>query len=116
MSSVRKKSETNPLQEVVYLIVAETVDGYKYTKIGRSKNPEKRLDEIQSHCPHSCRVEHTIKTDDASAVEAVLHRDSASVRLEGEWFDLTDHKLDRLKRKDSYSGEMARGILEGDLP
>lgn len=116
MSGTDKNPKTDSQQEVVYLIVAETVDGYNYTKIGRSKNPEKRLEEIQPYCPIPCRIEHTIQSDDPSAVEAVLHRDSAGVRMEGEWFDLTDHKLNQLKKKDRYDGELARSILDGDQP
>lgn len=56
-----------------------------YVKIGKSKNPEKRLIQIQSQCNFlKLELFHTIDGD----YETKLHRCFKHFRKEGEWFDI----------------------------
>jgi len=56
-------------------------------KIGRSKNPEKRLKQLQTGCPDKLKL--LLIVENFGHIEKNLHRDLRSYRSRrtGEWFD-----------------------------
>lgn len=71
----------------VYFI--RSVSKPKYTKIGYSACPEKRLNDLQIGCPFELKLVGCIRCEnDAKAknLEGHLHRRFASRRCYGEWF------------------------------
>ena len=61
-------------------------------KIGRSNNPEKRLNKLQTGNPHKL-VLYGVIDDVTAELESRLHRILDPFRLEGEWFKLTDEVI-----------------------
>lgn len=60
----------------------------KAAKIGISRNPSRRLRQIQTGCPDVLTMIGTIPGD--GALETAFHRHFAPRRLAGEWFDDAD--------------------------
>jgi hypothetical protein len=58
-------------------------------KIGRSKDPFKRVLAIQTGNPESCRVLLAVDLENAAAIEAILHDRLSYAKREGEWFDVS---------------------------
>lgn len=58
-------------------------------KIGRGKDVAQRVKQIQTNAPYEVRHIHTITTDNAARLEALLHVRFASKRVLGEWFELS---------------------------
>jgi len=73
--------------EWIYFI--ESTNG---VKIGRSKNPDKRILELQTANPNQLKLIKKIPTKWSSRVEKILHRTFNEYNLGGEWFmiDYTD--------------------------
>jgi hypothetical protein len=69
----------------VYLIKS-LEDGYY--KIGTSKNPNIRLEKLQTGNPSTLKLITSYKSDLANKIERTLHRKYKTLRKEGEWFDL----------------------------
>jgi hypothetical protein len=61
-------------------------------KIGRSKDPTARLEQIATG-PHRLELLHQIATDDTAKLEAYFHRAFAHRRVRGEWFKLDAAEL-----------------------
>lgn len=73
--------------EYVYLI---RLGRTKMYKIGKTNDPQGRLAALQTANPYKLKLLHTFRADNASAAEEALHAQLHHVRLEGEWFKLTD--------------------------
>jgi hypothetical protein len=58
----------------------------KFTKIGRSVDPERRLRQLQTGSPRELRLEWTAPESDCS--ESFLHDRLATQRIRGEWFSV----------------------------
>lgn len=60
-------------------------------KIGFSKNPEKRMGQLQTGNSEVLSIHATIevKPENAALLEKHLHKDIAYKRLKGEWFSLS---------------------------
>jgi hypothetical protein len=80
----------------VYLIWAE---GTSYYKIGKSTDIKKRLNALQTSCPHPIKLIHTIRCINSSMteVEAALHLRYYTSRLRGEWFELDQDAVNYIK-------------------
>ena len=70
----------------VYVIGTETKQ-----KIGFSRNPETRLQQLQTGNHEKLEVHATIEVlaEDAHLLEKHIHKDISYKRLKGEWFGLT---------------------------
>lgn len=79
--------------DYVYLI---RMGRTKMYKIGKTNDPQGRLASLQTASPYKLKLLHTFKADNASAAEESLHAKFHDVRLEGEWFKLTDAERDAI--------------------
>jgi hypothetical protein len=77
---------------VVYLVKSGT-----HFKIGKSIVFEKRLRYIKLQMPEPVEEVHVIQAANPSEVESYWHRRFAPLRLNGEWFRLTDVEVNEFK-------------------
>lgn len=63
-----------------------------YYKIGKSKNPEKRLKQIQTSNPLALLLEYSDKVDEKN-----LHKLYSNYRIKNEWFNLNDKQVEEIK-------------------
>ncbi|MBI3933230.1 MAG: GIY-YIG nuclease family protein [Acidobacteria bacterium] len=73
---------------IVYLLKM----GLHY-KIGKTKDFEKRLDQIRLLLPEPVEVIHKIETDDPDGIEVYWHNRFSGKRKKGEWFSLSDEDV-----------------------
>ena len=76
-----------PKSGYVYLAHAKHSDRYK---IGYSKKPIQREEQLKGQSPEPITFIHTIKTDDIEKLESDLHLLFQEKRVHGEWFDLSE--------------------------
>ena len=101
----RKEADASPTkakgrqgQEHIYLI---HVHGSIY-KIGRSGNPQQRLQALQTSNPYPLSLVHTFEADQVDRAEMKLHEWLSGTRQEGEWFELTPTQRDTICRITAY--------------
>jgi len=80
---------------MIYLI---TTEDKSICKIGFSKNPEKRLKEIQTGCPQKLHIEEI--TEGTFKTEKLLHSKFKQLRVQGEWFTYDDSISLTIEEKD----------------
>ena len=63
-------------------------------KIGYSKNPSKRLKQLQTGCVKPLSLIHTIEVDDnkVKIVETLIHNNLSANKLSGEWYNIDNEK------------------------
>ena len=90
-----------------------TLDGYVYMgllkvgrekryKIGKTNHVERRRDQISIQLPEDLEHVHSIKTDDATGIEAYWHKRFEAKRTKGEWFVLSREEVQAFKRRKSF--------------
>lgn len=77
-----------------YVYILEAV-GFKVYKIGRTKNIDTRMKTLIK-LPFDTKLIHTIKTDNPTKTELELHRKFADLRVNGEWFKLSNENIEYL--------------------
>lgn len=70
----------------IYLI--QNLETSKY-KIGVSKNPKKRLKQLQTGSGEEIKLIHEFKSNFPRKVETALHNRYGHLKAHGEWFSLT---------------------------
>jgi hypothetical protein len=72
----------------VYLVKAD-----RYFKIGRSKQPNVRFEQVGLQLPFPFEILHVIPVDDMYIAEKQLHAKYAHQHLNGEWFELSESEV-----------------------
>ena len=64
-------------------------------KVGISKNPQRRLKNLQTGHPYPLAIHFIVETSvtNNKLLESVIHRNLKHFRTSGEWFDLSLEKL-----------------------
>ncbi|MFW5847570.1 MAG: GIY-YIG nuclease family protein [bacterium] len=70
----------------IYLMRSEETGTYK---IGKSKNPEKRLKQLQTGSSEKLELILKFNTKYPSLVESAMHNRFSHLKKHGEWFDLS---------------------------
>ena len=86
-----KKREDQDRSGFVY-VIEDTGSGY--FKIGMSRDPVKRFEQIQPVLPFETLITCTFEVEDRYAAESFLHRRFSGKRAKGEWFDLSEEDLE----------------------
>lgn len=71
-----------------YIYLIQSLEN-SYYKIGISKNPHKRIAELQTGNPSSLKLVEIYQSEFASQIEVVLHRRYSHLQKEGEWFEMS---------------------------
>lgn len=69
--------------------------GFKYIKIGRTKNLEKRIKQLQTGNPFDLTFYKTIFIDNYKEIEVNLHKKYKHKNKRGEWFDIQFSDVDK---------------------
>jgi hypothetical protein len=89
------KSKTQDRQKVAgYAYLAQS--GLQF-KIGKSRNPQKRILQLSTASAHLITLVCSIATDDMTATESELHQRFADKRIRGEWFALSPDDVEAIK-------------------
>jgi hypothetical protein len=89
-----EKAKSSEKHGFVYFIRAEST--YKF-KIGYSKDPDRRMTEIDPTSPFELHIYHQIEAKNAERLEYELHKHFAKSLLKNEWYSLDDSDLAWLK-------------------
>jgi len=83
------------IHKLPMVYVLATYD-FKYIKIGMSKSPKQRFENIQSGCPFNLFLWISVFTTKPKEVESFLLNKYKNFKLRGEWFSLDSKSLDEL--------------------
>ena len=88
-------------KEFAYIYIISDDNGYM--KIGVSKNPEKRLKQLQTGHPTNLKLLYTeefyCKRNHLLKIEALIHKEIKNIahRVKGEWFEIPLDKFEEIK-------------------
>jgi hypothetical protein len=83
-------------KQCVYLLQDIEITGY--VKIGKSRNPMRRLTDFGVKLPFKTVLVHVLVSENCSKLERALHRHYHFQRIRGEWFHLTQTDIDTIKQ------------------
>lgn len=95
-----EQDRTNPQESFVYLIKNPDTG---FIKIGFSSNPEKRLEQLKTGCPHAQLLTKFVGT---CKDEGKLHKLFFERQIVREWFSLTDNDI--IAIQDYFEGKEIR--------
>ena len=72
----------------MYIYLIQNLETSRY-KIGVSKNPKKRIKQLQTGSGEELKLIHTFETDNARKIESALHNMYRQHKTMGEWFNLS---------------------------
>jgi hypothetical protein len=93
----------------VYLACSST----GHYKIGRSKSPHERVKHFDVQMPVEVKMLHFIETDDAPYLEEKLHTHYEHLNFKGEWFNLTDEDVEKLKTLSQWRCHVTHHRFDG---
>lgn len=64
-----------------------------YCKIGRAKNPTKRISQLKTALPGELEIIHQFWTEDVVSKELEIHKKYNDKRVRGEWFNLKETEI-----------------------
>jgi Meiotically Up-regulated Gene 113 (MUG113) protein len=103
VDSVRAFKDANPggvdCQPRGYIYV---IYWHGYYKIGQAVRPDQRVKDIGNMHPVKPTLVHLIPTDSMNRLEQHLHKWFAGKRVSGEWFNLSNEDIQRIKAVKSY--------------
>lgn len=73
---------------MTYIYLIQSLESSRY-KIGISKNPKKRIKELQTGSNEEIKLIHQYESEYARKIETTLHNRYAHLKTHGEWFSLT---------------------------
>jgi predicted GIY-YIG superfamily endonuclease len=80
-----------------YVYLIQSLEN-SYYKIGISKHPKKRVEQLQTGNASELRLVLTYQSEYANKIEKTLQRRYSHLRREGEWFDMgISHEVSFLK-------------------
>lgn len=71
-----------------YIYLIQSLENSHY-KIGISKNPQRRIKELQTGNSSELRLVEVYQSEYAEKIESALHRRYSHIHKEGEWFDMS---------------------------
>lgn len=95
MENVLRDADNAEDMEYIYLIITEPYQNL--VKIGRSMNPEKRVRELQTGCPHHLVIYAVVQRPTKFNLEGKMHSMFADRRRQGEWFQFDEQELEMLR-------------------
>lgn len=93
------KVDNSDYEGYLYFILAKNEE-VKRIKIGRSKNPSARLNDLRkrSDCLGlNLEILHTIKSDDCVSLETEMHKKFKHLNLKDEWFEYSNDILEYIE-------------------
>lgn len=106
MTDSRREKLAKTLKEPGFIYFIECQHEPYPTKIGSSKDPDKRISELRVSCPYTLQIRHTIKATTLSTarrVEKYIHKLFREWWMRGEWYigqELDYGKLQHLSNED----------------
>lgn len=100
------------IKKYLYLIRCNSTDFYK---IGLSKTPEERLQELQTGCPYPLTLIYKKAFRKAIKVERLLHKKYRNKRKTGEWFELLATEIELIQQPRT-ADEMANTLFPNHIP
>ena len=88
--SLPRQNDKEVKGDCVYLVGCQK---NKTLKIGLSRNPEKRLSQLQVSSPHPLKI--LAKVKGSRGLEQQLHKEFSCLKLSGEWFKWDDSIIEK---------------------
>ncbi|MBI2925457.1 MAG: GIY-YIG nuclease family protein [Verrucomicrobia bacterium] len=104
-----ESKKTPPKPPPSYSSLVYLIHGSGHYKIGIAIDVRKRLQSIKTSCPFPVEIVKAWQSEDASAVERILHKRFTAHRVNGEWFNLPDTDLEMLKAIENIDSALLPG-------
>lgn len=104
ISALREPKPKKKEKGYVYLIKADN----GLVKIGKTKNIEKRWNHFTTKLPYKLELLFYIDTEDMTGLELELHEQYRKYRKRGEWFELTERHINKIKKDHKDSARIGK--------